>query len=247
MRRLLLAAVALSCLCQQVRAQTIVSDPGSLVQQVKAFVQENKKYLLQLQQLQHEAQTAIQTGQMVAGMIQHPSLGAAMGLMNMAGLGSVLPVSPYAVQGIISGRGNIAGLPNQLSGLINGSFGSNSVYTCTDNSWACQQQQMNSRGLNGSQGIAMNALQTVASHVPILNELRANLAEATTPAERENAMAAIQTEHAWAEQQQVQLTSVALMMQSQRDLRDQRDNEAMSRGIDSWLEQANASGRGLLQ
>ena len=130
MRKFLLATALFGVLSGPVRAQVIVNDPASLIQQVKAFVQENKKYLLQLQELEREAQTAISTGQMVAGMIQHPNLGAAMGLMNMAGLGSVLPVSPYAVQGLIAGHNNIRGIPSQLSGLINGSFGGNTVYTC---------------------------------------------------------------------------------------------------------------------
>ncbi len=228
-------ALVLVALAQPARAQVHVIDDASLTQEIKSYLQILRSYATQLQQYQQELQTAISTGRMVAGMIQNPSLGAAMTLMNMAGLDSAIPVNPYAVQGIIAGRANIAGLPGQLSNLINGSFASNTVYTCTDNSWACQQTQANSRGLNGTQGLAMSALQAVANHVPIMQALRDQLAAADDPAKRENAMAALQTEQAWTQQQQLQLTSITMLMASEQNLRDQRATEKLQQDLTNTI------------
>ena len=41
---------------------------------------------------------------MLVNWVHYPSLGMAMALLNIAGLGNSLPVNPYAVLGLVKGR-----------------------------------------------------------------------------------------------------------------------------------------------
>jgi hypothetical protein len=226
-----LAILAMLALAQPAHAQITVHDPANLVQTTKSAIQQLQIYARQLQQLQQEVQTAVSTGQMVAGAIQHPSLGAITGLMNMAGLGSALPVNPYAVQSILAGRGNVLSLPGQLGSLINGSFASNNVYDCQDNTFTCQQMREQSAGAAGMQGMAMNELQSVMAHLGVLTALREAATQADDPAKRENVLIALNTESAWATQEQLRLTSMGLAMDAQRDAREQMVNQKLHKDL----------------
>lgn len=236
MKRRLIAASLATVLCAPVaHAQVPVTDSGSLIQQLKAYVQDLKGYATQLQQLQQEVQTAETTFQMLNSFVQNPSLGTAMGLMQFAGLGSAIPINPYSVQSLINGQGGLNGTLGSLSGLVNGSFNTNAVYTCTNTSWACQQQQQNANGLAGQQGIGMNAIQTLAAHLPVLQSIREQLATATTPAQRDNAMAALQTENAWATQEGNRLMAANILIESERDIRNERNNEKLQQDLQATI------------
>ncbi len=51
---------------------------------------------------------------MLQNWVRNPSLGAAMGLLNIAGLGSSLPVNAYAVLNLVDGRPyGASGLPGR--------------------------------------------------------------------------------------------------------------------------------------
>lgn len=219
----------------QAQSPIHVLDDSALVQSVKGYLQELKGYATQLQQLQQEVQTTVQTGQMLYSMATDPSLATVMQAANMLGLDPSLPISPYAVQGIIAGRGNIAGLPSQLSGLINTTSASNNVYTCTDTSWACQQQNANAKGLSGTQGLAMQLFNSAAAHAPILNEIRSQLSNGDTQATRDHAAAELQAEQAWVAQQQLQATTIMVMAQSQRDLREEQANEKLNKDLTATI------------
>jgi Type IV secretion system proteins len=239
MRKYLLSATLLAgCLSgapAQAQLGIPVFDSSNLLQQLKELFQESQAYVRQGEQLAREAQTAATTLSTLNALVQNPNLGAAMGLMQMAGLGSALPVNPFTVQSLVSGTGGLQGKLGSLSALMNSSFTSNSIYTCTDASWACQQQKQNANGLAGQQGIGMNAIQTQAAHIPVLQALRDRLSTSTTPAERENAMAALQAETAWGVQENNRLTAVNIMMASQKDIREQQSNEQLSKSFDKFI------------
>jgi hypothetical protein len=76
-----------------------------------------------------------------------------MGLLNIAGLGSSLPVNAYAVLNLVNGRSygqgglpEISGVLSSLSSLTAGAYSANHVYTPTDASWASQELVMMSCG-----------------------------------------------------------------------------------------------------
>ena len=236
MRRVLMAATIIAGFWSgSAMSQVPVTDAGSLFQQIRSYVQELKSYGSQLQQLQQEIQTAESTFQTLNSLVQNPSLGGAMGLMNRAGLGSALPLNPYSVQSLVSGSSGLSGRLGALSGLTNSSFNSNLIYSCTDNSWACEQQKRNAVALAGHQGIGMASIQSLADHVPVLQALRDRLATSNTPAERENAIAALQTESAWAQQEGNRLMAANILISSQKDIRDQQANEKLSKDLESSM------------
>lgn len=217
-------------------AQVAVQDNASLFQSLKSYATELKSYAVALQQLQQQVQTAESTFQTVQGLIQNPSIGTAMALMGRTGLSSALPLNPYSVQSLVSGTGGLSSKFGALSGLTNSSFNSNLIYSCTDSSWACQQQKQNAVGLAGQQGIGLASIQSLAEHQPILQALRDRLATSNTPAERENVMAALQTESAWTAQEGNRLMAANILISSQKDVRDQQASEKLSKDIQSTLD-----------
>lgn len=215
--------------------QIATIDNSNLIQNIKTYVQDLKSYATQLSQLQQEVQTAETTYQMLNSFVQNPNLGTAMGLMNAAGLGSALPINPYSVQSLVNGAGGLNGTLGSLSGLLNSSFNTNTVFTCTNQSWACQQQQQNAIGLAGAQGIGMQEIQTLTTHLGILQALRLQLETAQTPAQRENAMAALQTENAWAVEEGNRLMAANVLIESERDVRAQQDNEKLQKDLQATI------------
>ena len=133
MKRVLLASVCIIAVAGKAQAQVAVIDPTGLVAQAKQLVETVKQetqglrsYLTQLQQYATELQTYATDAEMAANFIHDPSLGAATGLMNLAGVGNSLPVNPMAVMGLVNGfSGSIGSLSGslgklqQLSGLVN--------------------------------------------------------------------------------------------------------------------------------
>jgi hypothetical protein len=132
MKRVLLASACIIAVAGKAQAQVAVVDPTGLVAQAKQLVETVKQetqglrsYLTQLQQYATELQTYATDAEMAANFIHDPSLGAATGLMNLAGVGNSLPVNPMAVMGLVNGfNGSIGGLSGslgklqQLSGLV---------------------------------------------------------------------------------------------------------------------------------
>ena len=117
-----------------------------------------------------------------------------MALMNELGISDPLPINPGAITGLINGSGGINGFLGNLSNLANSSWATNHVYSPTDGSWNSQQLIANGNGIAGAQGIPQQVYEQMAQHFSVIGALRQNLATATTPAQRENAMAALQSE-----------------------------------------------------
>ena len=112
-----------------------------------------------------------------------------MALLGQVGIENPLPVSPYAIQGLLNGRSGISGTLGALSTLSNSSFGTNHVYAPNDGTWTSQQLNANASGIAGTQGAAMQIFQQVSAHYPVIQALRDHLMVATTPKDVADAQA----------------------------------------------------------
>jgi hypothetical protein len=215
-----------------------VTDVASLGQQITGYLQDLKSYATQLQQLQQEVQQvqwAISTYQ---SFVHDPSLGGAMALLRQVGIENPLPVSPYAIEGLLNGRTGISGTLGALSTLSNSSFGTNHVYTPNDGSWASEHLNASAIGIAGTQGAAMQIFQQVSAHYPVVQALRNRLLTATTPKDVADAQAQIAAEQAWEQNATAQLQSVALLNAAQTQSNQQQQNEKLDQDIDAVLKAA---------
>jgi type IV secretion system protein VirB5 len=245
MKRFLIAGASIIALSGHARAQGVtVNDPASIMQEVNQLEQMGKTYVLQAQQ-------ALAQAQELAAFVHNPSLGAATGLMNQTGLSNDLPVNPMAIASLTNGYGSLSSLSailgklTTLSSLVGTNYSTNHVYSPTDGSWNSQQLIANGQAIAGTQGAAQAAYQDLRNHLPILQALRDRLATATTPKDVQDAQAQIESEQAWTNNLNSELQAIQVNYQAQADSRMQRDNESLDAGIDSFLAQANAAGRGL--
>lgn len=222
--------------CPQAGAEVPVIDNSNLVQQIKGYLQELKSYATQLQQLQQEVQQVQWLISTYQSFVHDPSLGGAMTLLGQVGIDNPLPVSPYAIQGLLNGQGGISGTLGALSTLSNSSFGTNHVYSPNDGSWSSQQLNASGNGIAGVQGAAMQIFQQVSTHYPVIQALRDRLLTATTPKDVADAQAQIATEQAWEQNATAQLQSVALLNSAQEQSNQQRQNEKLDQDIDAVLQ-----------
>ncbi len=194
MRKILLIGVCTAVLCGSARAQGIaVHDEATLLEEIQQLIQEAKSYALPAkqyltQQLQWAKQVAqyatqlqqyaLETEQFLA-FVHNPTLGAAMGLLNQAGLGTTMPVSPNAMMSLVNGFNgfgaggipNLAGIAAALNSLSGASYAANHVYTPTDGSWSSQQLIANGNGINATQGTALASYQQLQAHEQALQAL----------------------------------------------------------------------------
>jgi type IV secretion system protein VirB5 len=241
------------------RAQGIpVIDFSAIAQEVqqyalqsKSWVTQNMQWALQAQQYAVQGQQYLTEAEQYLAFVHNPSLGAAMGLLNSAGLGNALPVNPNSMMALVNGfnsgggsfnLGQISGILGSLSGLAGQSYNANHVYTPTDGSWASQQLVANGDGLAGTQGAALAAYQTLQTHAAALQGLRDHLATATTPKDVQDTQAQIALETTWTDNTNGQLAALQVLAQTQQAERVQRDNEASDRDWDQFLSAAHAAG-----
>lgn len=248
----LLAGVCLAALSGPADALIVVEDPASILQQVKGYVQDIKAYALQAQQYTTQGQQYATQAQQYYTELQQfeafvhdPTLGAAMGLANQVGLGNSLPINPLALQSLTSGNTNPASILGALGSLANGSFAANHVYSPTDGSWNSRQLVANGNGIAGTQGAAQAAYQNLRDHMPIIQALRDRLVTARTPKDVQDAQAQLEAETLWTHNLNTQLAAVEVDYRTQMDARRQRDDESLDQGIDAFIQQANAAGRGI--
>jgi hypothetical protein len=245
MKRILFAGVCLAALSSPASAQITVVDPASILQQVKSYVQEIKDYALQTQQYVTQAQQYQQEVEQYIAFVHDPNLGAAMGLMNQAGLSNSLPINPMALQSLVSGNASPVGMLGALGSLANTSYGANHVYSPTDQSWNSQQLIANGNGISNTQGAADAAYQNLRDHMPIIQALRDKLVLARTPKDVADAQAELEAETLWTQSMHAQMAAVEVNYRTQMDARRQRDDESLEQGIDAFIGQANAAGRGI--
>jgi hypothetical protein len=245
-RRALLLGVAALAFPLRAHAALPVFDATALAQSLKNYSQLAAQYARQGEQLIQAEETVRWQIQQFVAFVQNPSLGAALGLMNQAGLSGTLPVNLNALQDLFSGYGgglqSLAGKLGSLGNLANNAYGQNHIYTCTDSYFACQQRQDNANGIAGAQGVALQAAQDIQAHLPVMQALRQNLLAATTPAQREQAMGQLQAESAWASAEAGQIQIAMLMKQSQKDADQQRAEEKIDQDLDEVIQTAKSNG-----
>lgn len=203
--------------------------------QIHQFIGENFSWVTQYGQYITEISHYMNDAQMLLNLSHHPTLGAAMGLLNQAGLTSSLPFNPMAAMNLINGLsynqggfGEVNGLLNTLSGLAGGGYQQSHLYTPTDTSWASAQLVANSNSLAGSQGAAMAAYTDYSNHLGVLPTLRQNAASATNTKDALDTANQLQSEIAWNVNEMGRAQQVATLSQLQQQSRIQRDEERLA-------------------
>jgi hypothetical protein len=248
--------------CDAARADLPVIDPTGLVEwaqqvaneikayalqleayvvQAKAWATQNLQWVLQGQQYAMQAQQYLLEGEQLLAFVHNPNLGAALGLLNKAGLGNTLP-PVYGVLGIVNGfqygQGGlpeITGILSALSGLVSSSFATNHVYTPTDQTWSSQQLIARANGIAGEQGTAQTTYQDLHEHAALLPALRAQLLTATNPKDVADAAAQIAVEQTWTANEAAQMAAVQATYQAQSDAVIQRDNEKLKMDFTNFI------------
>jgi hypothetical protein len=254
MRKILLIGVCTAVLCGSAHAQGItVNDPASIIQQIReleqaaqAYVLQNAQYLQQIQQYANEVQQLAVLVETLEAWVHAPNLGAAMGLLNQAGLGTTMPVSPAAVMTLIGGFNgfggggipNLAGLAAALGNLSGTSYAANHVYSPTDGSWTSQQLIANGNGINAAQGTALASYQQLQAHEQNLQALRTLLTTLKDPKDVADTQAEISLESLWTQNQHASIAALQVTAQTEDAARVQRDNESLDKSIDAFLDQA---------
>lgn len=213
--------------------------------EVKSWATQNLQWLQQIQQYTVQLQQYTNELTMLENWVRNPSLGAAMGLLNIAGLGSSLPVNAYAMLNLVEGRSygegglpEISGVLSSLSGLTAGAYSANHVYTPTDASWASRELISNANSIAGEQGVAQAAVSDLQAHAAALQALRDHLTASISPKDVQDAQAQIALEQVWTVNESAQLVAVNAAYAAQRDAMAQRDNEKMNQDITSFIASA---------
>lgn len=202
---------------------------------IKEYFGDTWSWLTQAEQYATEIAHYMNDAQMLLNFAHHPTLGAAMGLLNMAGLTSSLPFNPQAAMNLVNGLsygqggfGEVTGLLNSLSGLAGGSYAQSHLYTPTDASWASQQIIATGNGIAGGQGAAMAAYTDYSNHLGVLPTLRSNAASATTTKDALDTANQLQSEIAWNVNEMGRSQQIATLSTLQRQARIQRDEERLA-------------------
>lgn len=253
MRRKLLLAVACAAAFSignafEAQADGIpVFDASNLAEWVTSIATQAKQYVLQAQSYITQGEQYYVEAQQLLAFVHNPNLGGAIGLLNAAGLGSSLPVNPQAVASLVNSfNGNpaslngIQGIVASLSGLANGAYTRNHVYSPTDGSWNSQQLIANANNIAGAQGAYQAAYADLKTHANTLQALRDHLATATTPKDVQDTQAQIELETTWVANENAQLAALKASFDTQSASAAQRDNEALTQSIDTFVQQANA-------
>lgn len=247
MRTPALAFAACVLLSARAHAQGVtVNDPASIFQEAQQVAQQAKSYLLQAQQFATQAQQLNTALQELQAFVHAPSLGAAGILLNQAGVGNSLPVSPMAVAALINGTASInslSGLLGQLSGLSNligTNYATNHIYSPTDGSWASRQLIANGNSIAAVEGQQQAVYQDLRNHLPVLQALVTRLQSASNPKDVADAQAQIAGQVAWTNNLQAELASIDANYRAQQDARAQRSDEAVAQSFDNFISAANA-------
>ena len=213
--------------------------------QVKQYVGEELSWVTQASQYATQLQQYANELQMYLNFVHNPNLGTAMGLLSSAGLGSSLPINPYAVLGLVNGleygQGGlpeISGILGSLSGLVSRSYATAHVYTPTDGSWASQELIARANGIAGEQGAAQATYTDLRTHQAALQSLRDHLATASSPKDVQDTQAQIELETTWTTNEAAQLAAIEATYQAQSDSVVQRENEKLSEDIESFVTSA---------
>jgi len=246
------ATDAVVCVNCEDEPTALVNTAQMLAKWLKQEADNLKAYTLQYQQYLTQTEQYYTEVQMFINWVHNPTLGGALGLMQMAGLGAYLPVQPMAMLSLVNGLqsaasgnlslGGIGAIFGALNALTSQAWTTNHIYTPVDGSWDSQQLSAGAASIAGMQGGAMNAYQGFQNHMADQQALRDHLLGLESPKDVADTQAQIALEQAWTENQNGQVLSTMAAYLAQRDSREQRDNEAFLQSIDNWLA---ASGTGI--
>lgn len=242
-RRLALASsVALLALPWPARSSGLpVIDTASIGNQIAEHAETLARWGSQLSAMEAQLQRLMATYQAITGV---RDMGSAMAALNMVGIQNPMPINPYAVQNLISGTGGISGMSSALSGLYTGNASANHVYTPSGGDWRAQDLMTNANSLAGIQALAQHSYQASADRLTQLAVLRARAQVASDPAEVSQLQAQTAIVQSDIASQQQQLQAVAVMAQTQQQVRAQRTDEQDRRCVEALIAFYNGSGSG---
>lgn len=228
MRRLLfIGACALSPFASA-RADVPVIDGASLVQLVQQVQQAAQEIQLLQQQLQQ-----VMT---IYNAISHVTdLGTAVSALGMLGIQNPLPVNPYSVQSLLSGRGGVTGMSGSIGTLFNSNWAADHVYTPTGSSFEASLIQRGATGIAGIQGLSGQLYQSMAQRLPLLQELQDRLAVARDPKDVMDLQARLAAEQSYIQAQGVQAQTLAMMQVAAYQDQQQERDEQRQANIDAVL------------
>jgi hypothetical protein len=213
--------------------------------QVKTYIGDEFSWATQAQQYLLQGQQYANEVQMFINWVHDPTLGGALGLLNYAGLGTLLPVNPMALLGVVNGLssaasgnlsfGGLAGILGSLSGFASQALATNHIYTTVDASWDSQQINAGAASIAGTQGIAATTNLSLQQHLAAQPALRDHLLSASSPKDVQDATAEIDLETTWEMNQIGQMQTAQLMYLAQQDSRQQRDLEGSTQSIDMFI------------
>jgi type IV secretion system protein VirB5 len=226
-RLLFIGACALAPLASA-RADVPVIDGASLVQLLKEVQQAAQEIQLLQQQLQQ-----VMT---IYNAISHVTdLGTAVSALDMLGIQNPLPVNPYSVQSLLSGRSGITGMSGSIGTLFNSNWTANHVYTPTGSSFEANLIQRGATSIAGIQGVSGQLYQSMAQRLPLMQQLQDRLAATKDPKDVMDLQARLAAEQSYIQAQGVQAQTLAMMQVAAYQDQQQERDEQRQANIDAVL------------
>jgi len=226
-RLLFIGACALAPLASA-RADVPVIDGASLVQLLKEVQQAAQEIQLLQQQLQQ-----VMT---IYNAISHVTdLGTAVSALDMLGIQNPLPVNPYSVQSLLSGRSGITGMSGSIGMLFNSNWAANHVYTPTGSSFEANLIQRGATSIAGIQGVSGQLYQSMAQRLPLMQQLQDRLAATKDPKDVMDLQARLAAEQSYIQAQGVQAQTLAMMQVAAYQDQQQERDEQRQANIDAVL------------
>ncbi len=233
--------------------ETEIATLNTYLQDVKIWIDDELSGLRQAEQLIHEIQTDLSTAATLYNLTNQPALGAIMSVLGMVGLTNDLPVSPYALMGLMSGYGGLGSVNgfasaasskfSILSSLVPGAYSTDQLYTCATLDFGCKHSQNRAAANAGQKAALMQIYSTVTSHMKVIEHLRANLQSADmTSADRDHINAQIAIEQAFIANQQAQAQVVKGLAEAQRASSDMQAEQQFHQEKDGMVAFCRAQG-----
>lgn len=237
MRRALMVTTFLVGLNGAAQAQWMVACV-TCEDKIEATVRWGQQAIDMASQIQGGVQRLQQLRATYAALTRITDLGSAVSGLNALGIRVPLPVDPYTVQGLLSGRasGGLGGLNSLLSAIRGG----NRVYDPQGGGWTAQEIVRNGDSIANAQTMAMGLYEASQRRMELLPELQARIDTAQDPSEREALIARLAAEQTYIQNATVQAQTLTAYMQSQIQLMTQRREERLQESIEASIEEALA-------
>lgn len=232
MKRFLLASTFLLGIAAPAQAQWICLNCAT---EISSNIHWVKQAADMVTQIQGGVQRLQMLQQQYAAITRITDLGSAVGALSMVGVRNPLPVNPSIIQSLLSGQGGAGGTLSNISGLLSGLRGQNSVYAPQDGSWIGQEVAANGESLSAAQALALEMYRAAQERMQHLPELQRRIDLAEDPSEREALIARFAAEQNYISTSAVQVQTLANYMQAQVQLMQQRREERMRQSIDEEI------------